>query len=40
MSGVRDQVSDLGAEIFADDSTHVMNQIHHVFLRRHNHLKK
>ena len=32
MSGVGDEMSDLGAEVFADGSSHVMNQIHQVLL--------
>ena len=32
MSGVGDEMSNLGAEVFSDGSTHVMNQIHQVLL--------
>lgn len=34
MSGVGDEMSNFGAEIFPDGSTHVMNKIHQVFLHR------
>lgn len=34
MSGVGDEMGDLGAEVFADGSAHVVNQIHQVLLQR------
>lgn len=36
MSCVGDEMCNLGAEVFPDGSSHVMNQIHQVFL----HMKK
>ena len=32
MSGVGNEMSNLGAEVFPDGPTHVMNQIHQVLL--------
>lgn len=34
MSRVGDEMSNLGAEVFPDGPTHVMNQIHQVLLHR------
>lgn len=33
MSGVGNEVCNLGTEVFPNDASHVMNQIHQVFLR-------
>lgn len=33
MSGVSNKMSDLGAEVFPDCPTHVMNHIHQAFLQ-------
>lgn len=40
MSWVGDEMSNLGAEVFPDGPSHVMNQIHQVFLNMKKKKKK